>query len=45
LRLSDSPVAYDRGPPLLGEHIDEVLAEQLGFDAGKLKSLRERGVI
>ncbi len=45
LRLSDSPVAYDRGPPLLGEHTDEVLAEQLGFDAGKLKSLRERGVI
>ena len=45
LRLSDSPVSYDRGPPLLGEHTDEVLAEQLGFDAAKLAALREKGVI
>lgn len=45
LRLSDSPVSYDRGPPLLGEHTDEVLAEQLGFDAGRLAALRKKGVI
>ncbi|MEK9967798.1 MAG: CaiB/BaiF CoA-transferase family protein [Ferrovibrio sp.] len=45
LRLSDSQVSYDRGPPLLGEHTDEVLAEQLGFDAAKLADLRGRGVI
>ncbi len=45
LRLSDSPVSYDRGPPLLGEHTDEVLSEQLGFDAARLKALREKGVI
>jgi len=45
LRLSESPVSYDRGPPLLGEHTDEVLAEQLGFDAEKLTELRQKGVI
>jgi crotonobetainyl-CoA:carnitine CoA-transferase CaiB-like acyl-CoA transferase len=45
LRLSDSPVSYDRGPPLLGEHTDEVLAEQLGFDAARLEALRKKGVI
>lgn len=45
LRLSDSAVSYDRGPPLLGEHTDEVLAEQLGFDADRLADLRKKGVI
>ncbi|PJI37384.1 CaiB/BaiF CoA-transferase family protein [Ferrovibrio sp.] len=45
LRLSESPVSYDRGPPLLGEHTDEVLAEQLGFDAVRLGELRKKGVI
>ncbi|MBS4045499.1 MAG: CoA transferase [Alphaproteobacteria bacterium] len=45
LRLSESPVSYDRGPPLLGEHTDEVLAEQLGFDAAKLQALHDKGVI
>lgn len=45
LRLSDSPVAYDRGPPLLGEHTDEVLREVLGFDDAKLDNLRQAKVI
>lgn len=30
LRLSDSPVSYDRAPPMVGQHTDEVLAEKLG---------------
>jgi len=30
IRLSASPVAYDRGPPVLGEHTAEVLAQWLG---------------
>ena len=30
LRLSESPVAYRRPPPMLGEHTDEVLREILG---------------
>jgi crotonobetainyl-CoA:carnitine CoA-transferase CaiB-like acyl-CoA transferase len=34
IRMSASPVAYDRAPPMLGEHTAEVLAEWLGIDAG-----------
>src|SRR5476649_1779765 len=30
IRLSASPVAYDRGPPVLGEHTAEVLKQWLG---------------
>jgi crotonobetainyl-CoA:carnitine CoA-transferase CaiB-like acyl-CoA transferase len=30
IRLSASPVAYDRGPPVLGEHTAEVLQDWLG---------------
>ncbi len=33
IRLSGSPVAYQRPPPLLGEHTDEVLAQWLGVQA------------
>jgi crotonobetainyl-CoA:carnitine CoA-transferase CaiB-like acyl-CoA transferase len=33
IRLSASPVAYDRGPPTLGEHTQEVLAEWLGAES------------
>jgi crotonobetainyl-CoA:carnitine CoA-transferase CaiB-like acyl-CoA transferase len=45
LRLSDSPVSYDRGPPLLGEHTDEVLKEQLGLDDAALAALRDKKAI
>lgn len=30
LRLSDSPVSYDRAPPTVGQHTAEVLREKLG---------------
>ncbi|MDP3607262.1 MAG: CaiB/BaiF CoA-transferase family protein [Polaromonas sp.] len=33
IRLSGSPVAYQRPPPLLGEHTEEVLAQWLGAAA------------
>lgn len=45
LRLSDSPVSYDRGPPLLGEHTDEVLKEQLGLDDATLADLHAKKAI
>ncbi|MGN6528303.1 MAG: CaiB/BaiF CoA transferase family protein [Burkholderiaceae bacterium] len=34
IRMSASPVAYHRGPPVLGEHTREVLAQWLGIAAG-----------
>jgi len=45
VRLSESPADYRIPPPLLGEHTDQVLAEQLDLDAATLASLREKGVV
>ena len=43
-RMSRSSVPIEAAP-LLGEHTDEVLAEDLGLDAAALARLRERGAI
>ena len=45
VRLSETPPDYRLPPPMLGEHTDEVLADRLGLDAGKLAKLREDGII
>jgi crotonobetainyl-CoA:carnitine CoA-transferase CaiB-like acyl-CoA transferase len=45
VRLSDTPPDYRLPPPLLGEHTDAVLSEQLGLDATARAALREKGII
>ena len=52
VKLVNHPVKYSRAeprirsaPPLLGEHTDEVLREMLGFDEGRIRELRQEGVI
>jgi crotonobetainyl-CoA:carnitine CoA-transferase CaiB-like acyl-CoA transferase len=35
---------YDRAPPLLGQHSDEILAD-LGLSDAEVKKLREGGII
>jgi len=44
LRLSDTPVAYDRAPPLLGQHTREVLCGLLERDAATVDDLMARGI-
>ncbi len=44
IKLSVTPVRYDRPPPLLGEHSDEILGS-IGVDAEQRAALRELGVI
>ncbi|MBE9603748.1 CoA transferase [Acetobacteraceae bacterium H6797] len=44
MNFSTSPLAFDRPPPLLGQHTAEVLAE-LGIDDTAQAALAERGVI
>ncbi|MFO1069937.1 MAG: CaiB/BaiF CoA-transferase family protein [Geminicoccaceae bacterium] len=45
MRLSATPVAYERAPPTLGQHTDDVLTEVLGLDAAALSELREKGIL
>ncbi len=45
LRLSATPVEYQRPPPALGEHTAAVLGELLGKNAESLTELRAKGVI
>ncbi len=45
LRLSDSPVSYDKAPPRLGENTDEILQDILGLDGKTLRTLRDKGAI
>ncbi|MCB1996890.1 MAG: CoA transferase, partial [Rhodoferax sp.] len=45
VHFSATPVAYDRAPPLVGEHTDEVLREVLGADDARLQALRRAGAL
>ena len=45
LNFSETPVTEYRYPPLLGEHTAEVLSSRLGYDAAKLDTLKQQGVI
>jgi len=45
IRFSETPIRYERPPPRLGQHTDEVLLEELQLDAAELERLRASGVI
>ncbi|MES2189409.1 MAG: CaiB/BaiF CoA-transferase family protein [Pseudomonadota bacterium] len=45
IKFSATPVEYKRGPPVLGQHTDEVLRELLGLDDAGLEGLRNGKVI
>lgn len=45
IRLSATPIQYERAAPTLGEHTETVLRDKLGFDDARLDTLRAKGVI
>ncbi|NQV87304.1 MAG: CoA transferase, partial [Woeseiaceae bacterium] len=45
VEFSVTPVRYERSPPALGEHTEEVLREWLGYSDDKIRSLRQDEVI
>ncbi|UUZ77752.1 CoA transferase [Polaromonas sp. P1(28)-13] len=45
LRLKETPPAYSRPPPLLGDNTDALLSSVLGYDADRIEALRIKGVV
>jgi len=45
VKLSDTPGTIRSAPPLLGEHTERVLRDDVGLDAAAIARLRERRVI
>lgn len=45
IRYSESPIDYERAPPTLGQHTDEVLSGLLGLDPSEIQRLRSRDIL
>ena len=45
IHYSDTPLDYCKAPPTLGQHVDEVLTDELGLSTEAIKLLRDKGVI
>ncbi len=45
LKIPTQPTSMRMPPPKLGEHSDEILAEVLGYDAGRIQELRSSKTI
>ncbi len=45
IKYSKTPVAYDRPPPKLGEHTEQVLEELLDLSPAEVAALRDAGAI
>ena len=43
--FSESPLEYEQGPPVLGEHTEEILRSLLHKDEEELRTLRDEGVV
>ena len=44
-KFSDTKTSVRRAPPTLGEHTEEILQSELGYDAAKIAALRSEKVL
>jgi crotonobetainyl-CoA:carnitine CoA-transferase CaiB-like acyl-CoA transferase len=45
VRFSATPVDYRSAPPLLGQHTEAILRDELGYSDREIGALREAGAI
>jgi crotonobetainyl-CoA:carnitine CoA-transferase CaiB-like acyl-CoA transferase len=45
IRLSETPIRYDRSAPMLGEHNRSILRERLGLSEARIGELTAKGVV
>jgi len=45
IKLSATPASYERAPPLLGQHTDEILRERLALGEDIIARLRSEGIV
>ena len=43
IKFSRNTIDYRRAPPMLGEHTEEVIANELGWSTERIAALRSRG--
>ena len=44
MKFTEAPLSFDRPPPLIGQHTQEILRE-IGLDAGQIEALAAQGII
>jgi len=44
IKLSETPVSYEKAPPTLGQHTEAVLSDLLELNSGQIKQLRADGI-
>ncbi len=45
MKMCATPPRFERAPPLLGQHTDEVLRGELGLDDARIAALRAAGIV
>ena len=45
IKLSETPVSYEKAPPTLGQHTEAVLSDLLELNSEQIKQLRTEGII